>query len=183
MASPSITMQQYLEGSGFPLRRRDLQAEAAQRYGAPSGDPLRHWATRAGRPWVTAAGRRPEGSSRGCPSGVAQRLGRARAEVDDAVRAAGPQHVADLVAADGGARNRHQGLSRSEPLVVDGQDVLVVAQVLQGPHELGAESVLGSRDVQDASPFLAVEDPRVLGVEAGRLQVAQSGLHGPPVGE
>src|SRR5215813_9394011 len=77
---------------------------------------------------------------------------------------------------------QHQ-LAVPERLVVDRQRVPVVAELLEGTHDAGAQPVVAAVRIQDACSLLTAQDFHRRDVDPGRCQVPGQGLHLRPLGQ
>jgi hypothetical protein len=67
----------------------------------------------------------------------------------------------DAVTVGRGRRDVQDQLAVPERLVVDRQGVLVVADLLEGSHNAGAQSVVAAVRIQDACSLLTAQDFRL----------------------
>jgi len=77
----------------------------------------------------------------------------------------------DAAAVGRGCRDVQHQLAVPERLVVDRQSVPVVAELLEGSHDAGAQSVAAAVRIQDACSLLTTQDFHRRDVDPGRCEV------------
>src|SRR5215831_7433094 len=102
-------------------------------------------------------------------------LERAWPEVAHIVNLVTLEQRRDAAAVGRGCRDMQHQLAVPERLVVDRQSVPVVAELLEGSHDAGAQSVVAAVRVQDACSLLTAQDFHRRDVDSGRCEAASSG--------
>ena len=98
-------------------------------------------------------------------------LERAWPEVAHIVNMVTLEQRRDAAAVGRGCRDVQHQLAVPERLVVDRQSVPVVAQLLEGSHDAGAQSVVAAVRIQDACSLLTTQDFHRRDADPGRCEV------------
>src|SRR5215467_1647836 len=155
----------------------------APRYGREHGGVGPPTSITAGEVLDALAGQLLRGRSRSPRIGDGELLERARPEVAHIVNMVTLEQRRDAATVGRGCRDMQHQLAVPERLVVDRQSVPVVAELLEGSHDAGAQSVAAAVRVQDACSLLTAQDFHRRDVDSGRCEVAGEGLHLRPLGQ